>query len=497
MTTSRLVRLTLVGGGIALTLATMYTLIYYFVTARYIAPPPVIQILSWLTIVMAPWVVTAPLAVWVGERWSSSAINAALLGLAHVLFAFVVIGVHMLWYWFWAELMAPYPHLHEDAAALNQFLRYHATAHLLLYGSIVMLSARETSLGLRATPEGLLRGADVHHRGVSAATTIDPGIAARPTPVIVYDPKSLSIRAVNEAAVDCYGYSSAEFKRLSVENIIESGDLSVLSRQTGAGPEVALWTHEATHRRASGELFPVEYIAGNVVFSGRSAMLLIVRDITDKARAREALIASERSEAELRVQLVDAQLRALKLQLKPHFLFNILNTVAMMIRSGETAKAQSVVSLLGEMFRRFLEFENHDKTTLQQELAFLDLYLGLEQYRFEDRVELRKTVDPAVLETMVPTLILQPIAENAVKHGLARIAGRCQLDVNAFLDGDDLVIEVINDAPESAAVRGLGIGLENTRARLAASYGDRAKFSLTASDGRMTAMLRLPQGDPQ
>src|SRR5690606_29696737 len=207
---------------------------------------------------------------------------------------------------------------------------------------------------------------------------------------------------------------------------------------------------------------------------------------------REALRASERDAAELRAQLADAQLRALKLQIKPHFLFNILNTVAMMIRSGETAKAQSVVTLLGEMFRRFLEFQNADKTTLEQELSFLDLYLGLEEFRFEDRVEIQRRVDPAVLDALVPTLVLQPLAENAVKHGIARISGRCRLDVNAYPDGDELVLEIINDTPQSTAVGGLGIGLENTRARLRNLYGGKAELTLAPLNGRITATVRIP-----
>lgn len=489
----RLLRLVNIGAGLTAGLALLYTAIHYFLLARYIEAPPPLPIAEWMLIAMVPWTLTVPFAVWLGERlplqWTGLQGRAP----AHVVIAFLVTCVHLAWYWWVSETLSPYPHLHEAYAAVNHYLRYHFVVDFLLYASVVVVAGRAALQGFRATADGLLRTAGVAADRSDAISPDDLGFESRPAPALVYDPATLAVHAVNQAAVDCYGYSAPEFQMKSLRDLFREADLRQLTRQFDTRDQLALWTREATHRRADGEEIEVEYFNHRVLFGGRPAMLLLVHDVTEKARVREALRASERDAVELRAQLADAQLRALKLQLKPHFLFNILNTVAMMIRSGETAKAQSVVTLLGEMFRRFLEIQDRDKTTLDQELKFLDLYLGLEEFRFEDRVELHRDIDPGVLESLVPTLVLQPIAENAVKHGIARIAGRCRLDVNAYPDGDELVLEIINDAPQTATVTGLGIGLENTRARLRNLYGNRAQLSLAPVGDRIAATVRLPR----
>lgn len=490
---ARLLRLVNFGAGFLAGLVVLYLLLYYVLLARYIAAPPPLAIARWLLLVLSPWVVTVPFAVWLGERWPLQwgAVTGRALG--HTVIAVAVVAAHLLWFWWWSADHSPYAHLHEDYAAMNHFLRYHFAVDLLLYAAVVIFAGRAALQGFRATADGLLRTAGVAGDRSEDISPDDLGFESRPTPALVYDPANLSILAVNRAAADCYGYPPLEFQSRTLRDLFRPEDLQLLTRRFDTRDQLALWTREATHRRADGDSIRVEYLNHRVLFGGRPAMLLLVHDVTEKARVRAALRESERDAAELRAQLAGAQLRALKLQLKPHFLFNILNTVAMMIRSGDTAKAQSVVTLLGEMFRRFLEFENRDKTTLQQELAFLDLYFGLEQFRFEDRVELHRNVATDVAELLVPTLVLQPIAENAIKHGLARIAGRCRLDINAYADGDELVIEIINDAPGQAVPAGLGIGLENTRARLRNLYGNRARFALTPVDGRVTASVRLPR----
>ncbi|MGA8261154.1 MAG: PAS domain S-box protein [Arenicellales bacterium] len=223
----------------------------------------------------------------------------------------------------------------------------------------------------------------------------------------------------------------------------------------------------------------------------------MVRDISEEVAARTALHESERKASELRAQLADAQLRALKLQLKPHFLFNVLNTVAMLIRVGETAKAQNMVVLLGELFRCILEFEGEDTVTLEQELKFCELYLNVQRFRFEDRLEIERRVDDSLLPSRVPTLMLQPIAENAIKHGVAKVTGRCRVEVSARTQGDSLVLEISNDATseDDDSSTGHGIGLTNTRSRLHELYGDRAGFELVHDGRRARAILSIPMGN--
>ena len=489
----RVLRLVNIGAGITAALTLLYLLSFYFLLDRYITAPPLADLAKWLLVGLSPWVLTVPFGVWLGERLPLQWHGLSARGSIHVLVGVAVTVIHLAWFWAWSEGFAPYVHLREDYASVNHYLRYHAVVDLLLYASVIVVAGRAALQGFRATPDGLLRTAGVAADRSEDISPGDLGFESRPAPALVYDPVSLAIHAVNQAAVECYGYPALEFQTKTLRDLFRQDDLAQLTRGFETHDQLVLWTREAIHRRANGDLMQVEYFNHRVLFSGRPAMLLLVHDVTEKARVREALRVSERDAAELRAQLADAQLRALKLQLKPHFLFNILNTVAMMIRSGETGKAQSVVTLLGEMFRRFLEIQNADKTTLEQELSFLDLYLGLEEFRFEDRVELHRRIDPAVLGALVPTLVLQPLAENAVKHGIARIVGRCRLDVNAYPDGDELVLEIVNDAPQSASVGGLGIGLENTRARLRNLYGGKAHLSLTPLNGRITATVRLPR----
>ncbi len=207
------------------------------------------------------------------------------------------------------------------------------------------------------------------------------------------------------------------------------------------------------------------------------------------------MIEAERRAAELRVQLANAQLRALKLQIKPHFLFNILNTVAMMIRGGDTAGAQQVVTMLGDMFRYFLDLEGEDTLPLERELEFLDLYLGLEQYRFADRMQVEREVDERALACQVPTLLLQPIVENAIKHGVATMSSRCRILFTARVEGDRLVVTVVNDLGKHGAASAdarRGIGITNTRARLREMYGDAGNFELDIGNDRATAVLKIP-----
>src|SRR5690606_27511917 len=122
---------------------------------------------------------------------------------------------------------------------------------------------------------------------------------------LVYDPVSLAIHAVNQAAVECYGYQALEFQTKTLRDLFRQDDLAQLTRGFETHDQLALWTREGIHRRANGDLMQVEYFNHRVLFSGRPAMLLLVHDVTEKARVREALRVSERDAAELRAQLAD------------------------------------------------------------------------------------------------------------------------------------------------------------------------------------------------
>lgn len=304
---------------------------------------------------------------------------------------------------------------------------------------------------------------------------------------------------LNPAAAQIIGYTDPDEALYSINNI--ATDVYVDPRQREKflddirrDGRVSEWMSKV-RRRDGAVMWVVENSRG--VFDSEGELLYIegtVKDVTEEMAAREALYESENRATELRARLADAQLRALKLQLNPHFLFNVLNTVAMMIRVDETEKAQQTVVLLGEMFRYILEFEGEDTVTVEQELSFCELFLSVQQFRFEDRLKIDLRVEDATRGIRVPTLILQPIAENAIKHGVAKVTGQCRVEVTTRIEGDFLAIETSNDARtlDNDTVAGHGIGLTNTRARLRELYGDRASFTLASEGGRVRALLSIP-----
>lgn len=296
--------------------------------------------------------------------------------------------------------------------------------------------------------------------------------------ILGYASPQEALEHINNIATDMYVDADQRERFLDAirrEGCVEEW-MSRMRRRDGS----TIWVKEKS-RGVFGSDGELRYIEGTV------------RDVTDELAARTALQDSEVRASELRAQLADAQLRALRLQLKPHFLFNVLNTVSMMIRVGESDQAQQVVTMLGDLFRHVLELEGEQTVSLEQELRFCELYLRLQQFRFADRLEIRRDVDTAALPVHVPTMVLQPIAENAVTHGVAEMAGQCIIDIKAHRHGDSLRVEICNDSPgDGRDGAGYGIGLTNTRARLRDLYGEKAAFELVRSGGRASAVLTLP-----
>ena len=196
----------------------------------------------------------------------------------------------------------------------------------------------------------------------------------------------------------------------------------------------------------------------------------------------------------LRTALVEAQLDALQFQLRPHFLFNTLNSILPLI-GKDPERARQMVVRLGELLRLSLRSEDTPLVPLEEELAILDKYLEIEKVRFRDRLEVTVDVDPAVAGVKVPTFLLQPLAENAIKHGLARRGGRGRIWICARAEGRDLVLSLrdngpgLKDDPPAAP----GIGLANTRRRLEALYPGAHDLALAGlPEGGCEVRLRLP-----
>ncbi len=185
--------------------------------------------------------------------------------------------------------------------------------------------------------------------------------------------------------------------------------------------------------------------------------------------------------AQLETRLVRASLDALKMQLHPHFLFNTLNSITSLIRTSRTREAEEIVAGLGELLRRSLDHRQEAMDTLEHELDFLRRYFAIECIRFQDRLKVEYDIDPKCLRAEVPSLLLQPLAENAMKHGISKDPAARLLRISATRDGTRLILTVYNDGPplpKEEAALSRGIGMQNSRARLLMLYGDEARLRL-------------------
>ena len=196
---------------------------------------------------------------------------------------------------------------------------------------------------------------------------------------------------------------------------------------------------------------------------------------------------------QLQARLSDAQLRALRAQLNPHFLFNTLNAATTLLHRDADG-ADAMLTRLGELLRLTLRADPDHETALTEELAILERYLAIMRIRFSDRVTVTSTVDPRVADALVPSFVLQPIVENAFEHGVARLQRPGQIEIDARPVGDALVLSVRdNGAGPGPTEHGTGLGLANTRRRLAELYGDGASLEMIAPPGGGTLVeVRLP-----
>jgi two-component sensor histidine kinase len=220
-------------------------------------------------------------------------------------------------------------------------------------------------------------------------------------------------------------------------------------------------------------------------FSWTAAYLALSYSITVQEQERHA--------ANLTVQAQEAQVRALRYQVNPHFLFNTLNAIAALIRDAPL-KAEEMVLQLSDFFRRTLALNPTEDLTLAQEVELQRLYLEIERTRFPQRLNFDVTLDVGTAEARVPALLLQPLVENAVKHGVARSEGQTCIQIRARSDGPVLEIVVENDAKASGAVaRGEKVGLRNVVERLRSRFRSEASLATAElPEGGFRNTLRMP-----
>ncbi|MBB5942640.1 histidine kinase [Xanthomonas sp. 3307] len=182
----------------------------------------------------------------------------------------------------------------------------------------------------------------------------------------------------------------------------------------------------------------------------------------------------------LAAELAQSRLQVLKSQLQPHFLFNTLHAIVTLL-DEDTVAAEDMLLRLSELLRAFLEEYDGQEITLERELALLDLYLGIQRKRYGDRLSAKIYVAPGTLHCAVPSLLLQPLVENAIRHGIGQRVGSDRIEIESRREGDTLSIEVRNGnstLEENSKAGGHGIGFSNTRLRLQELYGDNADIRL-------------------
>lgn len=247
----------------------------------------------------------------------------------------------------------------------------------------------------------------------------------------------------------------------------------------GGGQSWALWAAGYLTSRGAWNL---------LVYGG---LVGVAHAVDARARLRRRELAAARLEAEL----ARAQLHSLQLQLQPHFLFNTLHAIGVLTEEAPT-RATRMIAALGDLLRASLATRATQEIPLERELALLRHYLDIESIRFSDRLSVTVDAAPAVGRHLVPTFLLQPLVENAVRHGVAVSPGPSRVRISGRAEGGELVLSVWNDGPplDPDRIRE-GVGLATTRDRLRRLYGDRAGLELRDGDAGVEAVVRLPIHD--
>src|ERR1041385_6579366 len=212
---------------------------------------------------------------------------------------------------------------------------------------------------------------------------------------------------------------------------------------------------------------------------------------------------SELAQSSLKTQLAQAQLRALKMQLHPHFLFNTLHSISSLVLE-DPPKANSMIARLGDFLRLTVENSEQQLVTLKEETEFLRCYLEIEQVRFGDRLTVAFELEPQTLSAQVPHLILQPIVENAIQHAIAPRAARGHINIEAKRLNSLLRVAISDNGPgissNAIAPAKKCVGLTNVRTRLQQIYGSDFRFELTnGANGGLTVVMEIPfrrEADP-
>src|SRR5215469_4058858 len=252
---------------------------------------------------------------------------------------------------------------------------------------------------------------------------------------------------------------------------------------TGPDPFPRLWLHK--------------FYGGLLSYIILYGLILLVGHML---RSREQLGRQQTETARLNEQLSKAQLSALRRQIEPHFLFNTLNAIAGLVRERRNDDAVTMIAGLSDFLRRVVEDSDRQQVPLSEELEFTQKYLDIQKARFADRLQFSVDVPAKLLSAQVPSLVLQPMVENAVKHGIAKRVQGGAIRIAAMGGNGTLTLRVYNDGPGLPAAwerRTSGIGILNVRTRLRSLYGDAFALSLHNQNGGVEALVSVPYVSPE
>lgn len=228
------------------------------------------------------------------------------------------------------------------------------------------------------------------------------------------------------------------------------------------------------------------------LFAVAVTVYLLVLSVHHVVLASENVREAERQRLEFQVLTRDAELRALRAQLNPHFLYNSLNSISA-LTSSDPAGARRMCLLLGDFLRSTLKVSALDRITLAEELALVEAFVDIEQVRYGSRLAIARDIDASALPCRVPPLLLQPLIENAVVHGVAGLLEGGTIRLHVAREGDRVLIRVENPRdPDVAPRRRGGVGLENVKRRAQTAFADRARLEAFAEPAAFRVDLNLP-----
>lgn len=236
-----------------------------------------------------------------------------------------------------------------------------------------------------------------------------------------------------------------------------------------------------------------QWIAG--IFSLLVLIFLLIASMHYVFIGFERSTESERQTFELKLLAQDAELRALRAQIDPHFLFNSLNSISALTTS-DPPKARTMVILLAEFFRNSLDLGSKNRIALADELSLIEKFLTIEQVRFGSRLQVQQDIEQKTLECKIPPLLLQPLIENAVRHGISQLIEGGTITLRIRLHNDRLNINIENPFdPEYVPKKGTGLGVKNVRSRIQTLYGNEGRVDIEKKSNIFIVEFSFPVKD--